>query len=98
MQFISKFDKGLIFLLCAIDIYIKYVWAIPLKYKKGIAITNVFQKVLKKSNRKPHKIWLDKSSEFYKKLMKSFLDNNNIEMYSTHNQGKLLLLKDPLEP
>ena len=27
-------------------------------------------------------------SEFYKRLMKSFSQNNNIEMYSTHNEGK----------
>ena len=30
--------------------------------------------------------------------MKSFLQNNDIEMYSTHNEGNLLLLKDSLEP
>ena len=26
--------------------------------------------------------------------MKSFLQNNNVEMYSTHNDGKSLLLKE----
>ena len=30
----SKFNKGFRFLLCVIDIYSKYVWAIPLKDKK----------------------------------------------------------------
>ena len=35
----------------------------PLKDEKGIAITNAFQKILKQSNRKPNKIWVDKGSK-----------------------------------
>ena len=31
---------------------------------------------------------LDKGSEFYNRSMKSFLKNNDIEMYSVHNEGK----------
>ena len=31
---------------------------------------------------------VDKGSEFYIRSVKSFLHNNNIEMYSTHNEGK----------
>ena len=50
MQLISKFNKGLRFLLCAIDIYSKNAWVIPLKYKKRITITNAFQKILDESN------------------------------------------------
>ena len=42
MQLLSKFNKGICFLLCIIDIYSKYVWIIPLKDKKGITITNAF--------------------------------------------------------
>ena len=46
MQLTSKFSKGFRFLLCAIDIYSKYAWVILLKDKKGITITNAFQKTL----------------------------------------------------
>ena len=61
MQLISKFYKGFRFLLCVIDIFSKYDWVIPLKYKKGVSIVNVFQKILHKSMelhsvRKPNKI------------------------------------------
>ena len=62
----------------------KYAWVIPLKDEKGVAITNSFQNVLKESNRKPNKIWVDKCSEFYTRLMKSWLGKNAMEMYSTH--------------
>ena len=65
MQLISKFNKGFIFLLCVIDIFSKYAWVFPLRDKKGVSIVNAFQSILKDSNRKPNKIWVDKGSEFY---------------------------------
>ena len=65
MQLLSKFNKGFRFLLCVIDTYSKHAWVIPLKDKKGISIVNAFQKILKESNRKPNKIWVDKGNEFY---------------------------------
>ena len=85
MQLISKYNKGFRFLLCVIDIFSKYAWVVPLKDKKGISIVNAFQSILKKSNRKPDKIWVDKGSEFYNRSMESWLEKNNIEIYSTHN-------------
>ena len=74
MQLISKFNKGLRFLPCVIDIYSKYAWVAPLKDKKGVSIVNAFQSILKKSNRKANKIWVDKDSEFYNRSMKSWLE------------------------
>ena len=56
MQLISKFNKGFRFLLCAIDIFSKYGWVVPLKDKKGISIVSAFQKILKESERKSNKI------------------------------------------
>ena len=72
-QLISKFNKGFRFLLYLLGIYSKYAWVIPLKDKKGITITNTFQKTLNESKHKPNKMWVDKSSEYYKRLMKSRL-------------------------
>ena len=40
------------------------------------------------SNRKPNKIWVDHGSEFYNDKFNSFLKDNDIEMYSTFNEGK----------
>ena len=74
MQLVSKINKGFRFLLCAIDIYSKHAWVITLKDKKGITITNAFQKNLKESNCKPNRIWDDKGSKFYNKTMKSWLE------------------------
>ena len=66
IQLISKFNKGFRFLLCFIDVFSKYAWVVSLKDKKGVTITNAFQKIFKKSHRKPNKIRVDKGSEFYK--------------------------------
>ena len=78
MQLISKFKKGLRFLLCVIYIYSKCTWVVPLKNKKG---------------RKPNKIWVYKGSEFCNRQMKSWLQDNDIEMYSTHNGGKSVVVE-----
>ena len=88
MQLIIKFNKEFRFLLFVIDIYRKYSWVVPLKEEKGISIVNAFQSILKKSNRKPNKICVDKGGEFYNRSVKSWLEKNDIEMYSTHNEGK----------
>ena len=85
MQLISKFNEGFRFLLCVIDIFSKYIWVIPLEDKKGITITNAFQKIVKRSNRKLNKILVDKGSEFYNRSVKQLLEKNDIEMYSAHN-------------
>ena len=68
------------------------------KDKEGITSTNVFQKNLTESNSKPNKIWVDKGRESYNRSMKLWLEKNDIEIYSAHNEGKSVLLKDLLEP
>ena len=88
MQLLSKCNKGIRFLLCVIDIFSKYAWVFPLKDKKGTSIVKAFQIILKQSNKKPNKIWVDEGSEFYNAFFKKWLQDNDIVMYSTHNEGK----------
>ena len=57
------------------------------KDKKGISIVNGFQKIISKG-RKPNKIWTDQGSKFYNNSFQDFLKMNNIERYSTFNEGK----------
>ena len=59
MQSLSRKNKGIKYLLCAIDLFSKYAFVIPSKDKKGISIVNAFNKIIKQSNRKPNKIWVD---------------------------------------
>ena len=89
MQLISKFNQAIYFLLSVIDFYSKYVWVAPLKDKNGITITIAFQQILDSYtniNQTNHK-----GSEFYNRLQKSWLQDNDIEMYLTHNKGKSII-------
>ena len=88
MQSLSKYNKGIKYLLCWIDLFSKYTWIIPIKDKKGISVVNAFKKILSDSKRKPNKMWVDQGIEFYNKSFKDFLKINNIEMYSTYSEGK----------
>ena len=88
MQSLSRKNKGIKYLLYAIDLYSKYGFVITLKDKKGISIVNAFNKIIKQSNRKPNKIWVDQGGEFYYNVFKKWLSDNDIIMYSTYNEGK----------
>ena len=85
MQSLSKYNKGIKYLLCAIDLFSKYAWVISIKDKKGTSIVNAFKKTISEK-RKPNKIWVDQVSEFYKKFFKDFLKINKLEMYSRYNE------------
>ena len=78
MQLISKYNKGIRYLLCAIDLFSKYAFAVPLKDKKGTTIVNAFRSIFDDSKRKPYKIWVDHDSEFYNTFFKKWLKDNNI--------------------
>ena len=71
MQSLSKYNKGIKYLLCAIDLFSKYAWVFPLKDKRGITIVNAFQKIISKG-RKPNKIWVDQGGEFYNNFLRGF--------------------------
>ena len=91
MESLSKYNKEIKYLLCAIDFFSKYARVIPIKDKRWASIVNAFKKILSDSKRKPNKIWVDQGSELYNKSFKGFLKINNIEMYSTYNEGKCVV-------
>ena len=88
MGLLSSKNKNIKYLLCVIDVFTKYAWVKPFKDKKGKSVVNAFIKIVNESNRKTNKLWFDKGRELYNKLMQEWLANNNILMYSTHNEGK----------
>ena len=88
MQLISKFNKRFRFLSGVIDDFSKCAWVVPLNNKKGVSIVNAFQKIINDSPRKLNKIWVAKGSEFHNSYLKKWLKDNDIEIYSIHNEGK----------
>ena len=91
MESFSSENKNVKHLLCVIDVFTKYAWVKPLKNKKGKTVLNAFIEIASEPNFKPNKLWIDRGREFYNKLMLEWLDNNDILIYSTHNEGKSVI-------
>ena len=103
---LSKYNNNYKFILTVIDIFTKYAWAIPLKNKSGLSITNGFKTILS-DGRKPEKLWVDRGSEFYNKTFKSLLKEygtgkaasgisetaSQIELYSTYSDLKAVFIE-----
>ena len=95
----SKYNNNYKFILTVIDIFTKYAWAIPLKNKSGLSITNGFKIVLKEHQqgesepRKPEKLWVDRGSEFYNKTFKSLVKEYETKLYSTYSDLKAVFIE-----
>ena len=63
----------------------------PLKNKDCKTVLNFFKKIVNESNCKPNKLWVDQGREFYNKHMQKWLNNIDILMYFTHNEGKWVM-------
>jgi hypothetical protein len=83
----SKDNNGYNYILMVIDIFSKYGWAVPLKYKTGDEVTNAFKTIFSKEN-PPRKLYVDQGKEFYNQKLKDLLSKNDVEMYSTYNDDK----------
>ena len=93
MGSLSSENKNVKSLLCVINVFTKYTWVKPLKHKKGKTVLYAFIEIVNKSNRKANKLWVDQGRKFYNKLMQEWLDNNSFLMYSTHNEGKSVIVE-----
>ena len=93
MSAFSKDNHGVKYLLTIIDVFSKYAWVMPLKTKTGKDITKAFDYIIEGSGRKPSRLWVDKGTEFYNKTFKKYLEQNDIQMYSTHNEGKAVVVE-----
>ena len=74
-----------------IDVFTKYTWLKPLTEKKNKIVFNGFIEIVNESKNKPKKLWVDRGREFYNSLMQELLDYNDILMYFTNNEGKLVV-------
>ena len=80
-------DWGYKYMLTIIDLYTRYAWARPLKTKRAQEVKSAFEQVIKESGRCPHKVWLDKGTEF------NLLKTLGIEVYHTQNFGKAVMIE-----
>ena len=82
------------YLLCAIDLFSKSVWATSIKGKNEITVVDCkFKSILDNSKRKPNNIWVVQGSEFYNSLFKKWSKDDSIKMYSTCNDGEFVVVE-----
>ena len=90
---LKKYNNGFQYIINIIDLYSRYAWSIPIKNKTGKSIVEAFNSTITQQQQKPKKLWVDNGSEFYNKIFKKWLNDNNIEMYSTFNEGKAVVIE-----
>ncbi|KAK3924828.1 Putative uncharacterized transposon-derived protein [Frankliniella fusca] len=84
-QSLKKDNDGFSYILCVIDVFSKYGWAVPLKDKSGPSIIKWFQAIFKSTDRRPTRLFSDKGKEYIDKTFQKFLKENNITYIHTHN-------------
>ena len=66
---------------------------IPIKVKSGKSTTTALKSLIEKAKRKPDKICSDRGKEIYKKTFLEFLEQNGIQIYSTHSHSKAVFVE-----
>ena len=91
MRALSKENDDFKYVLMILDVFSKYGWAVPLKYKTGEDVKTALESIFSKQT--PRKIWSDSGNEFYNAKVKRLLKKHNIEIYSTENEEKCSVIE-----
>ncbi len=81
---LSKYNKGINFLLTCIDVLSKYAWVVPLKNKTGHSLVGAFQQIFK-TGRQCLALQTDKGTEFTNRVFQSFLRESTVSFFTTEN-------------
>ena len=87
----SKQNKGYKYILCVIDCFTKFAWAVPLKSKTGIEVTRAMSKIL--AVRSPKLLQVDNGKEFYNKTFEALIKKYNVKKYSTYSTVKACMVE-----
>ena len=86
MSKLSKYSDGFKFIIVVIDMLSRYSWLEPLKSKHDIAIKSALEHNFSEAIRRPKVIQTDKGTKFFNALVKTYLADNNIKLFATHNE------------
>ena len=96
MQKLSRWNKGIKYLLMVIGVFSKYGWIKPLKDKKTETVSKAFDEIFR-SKRKPQILWTDKGSEFISKHFKEFLKEKESSYITLKMKRNQVLLRDGIK-
>lgn len=88
---LKSYNSQFRYILCVIDIFSKYAWAIPLKQKRGEDIVKAFEKIF--LERIPSSLQTDKGGEFMNVKFQKLLKWHNIKFFTTHNEAKASIVE-----
>jgi len=87
----AKHNKNFKYILCVIDCFTKFVWALPVKSKTAVEISNAMAKIL--IHRSPKLLQLDNGKEFYNKVFDALMTKYGIKKYSTFSTTKACIVE-----
>lgn len=87
MKNLSKYNKGIKYLLTVVDVLNKYAWVVPMKNKTGAEQKRAFESILQEG-RKPLGLQTDKGSEFFNKPFQEYLKERKINHFNTESDTK----------
>ena len=85
LTLIAKANDGYKYVLVIIDVFSRYMWMRPLKTKHAKEIVRAFKSVLAEG-RQPRSLRTDSGSEFRNGVVVTYLKNEGIHHYTTHNE------------
>ena len=90
MDKLSRWNRGINFLLVTVDVFSRYLRVEPLQRKGAEAVKAAFIKMCSKKNELnfPKKLWLDQGKEFFGD-MANFCEDVGIEYYHTYSETKV---------
>ncbi|KAL4131679.1 hypothetical protein QTP88_008958 [Uroleucon formosanum] len=97
MRNYSDENKGYSYIITVIDTFSKFSWALELKKKDGINVSEAFEKIIKQAisqnHQAPKLLHADKGLEFENKHFKKVLQKYGIKMYHTQNEEKSSIIE-----
>ena len=80
---LSRYNKGVKYLLVCIDIFSRFAKVLPLKQKNASSLLKGVKKILEGEHFKTvSRLHTDKGGEFYNKLLNNYLKSKNVKLYS----------------
>lgn len=89
----ARSNRNYKYILSCIDCFSRKAYAAPVKSKKCTDVLNGFKFILQTANTKPKFIQSDLGNEFYGRIFKQFLTENQIHLYSNHSDLKACIVE-----
>ena len=99
IQKLSKWNKGVKYLLTVIDMLSKRAWAEPIKNKSGSEMVKALERIKKKlAPHRPLRVQTDDGEEFFNKAVQAWMKKEGWHHFSSKGDGKAAVVERSLAP